>query len=317
MLAPGRRPNLTSRDPRSWPCARIVGRARCGFADGADGDRLDARTQSPGLMTRKRDGSSKIRSRRRPRECPRLPRRGRRARSPSPLCARVGNTEAGGRACGVDVAGNGGYSYAGHQSADRGHGVRATITATRALQVDAGHVAGWVGVGGPGQGVGGEDAWIQVGIASAFGTRTVPLRGDHARRPLPEFIPLDPDVRSARRGTSRCSRSRAPGMLARLGRRQPVTKPVKIRGSSGRWAPIATAESFSGGKVACNSFAFRFERVLVSHGPGGAWKPFDSGDRFLDGGNSCGHSRPPRTTRLAAALRAARNPLPYAFLASS
>ena len=52
---------------------------------------------------------------------------------------------------------------------------------------------------------------------------------------------------------------------------QPVTKPVKIRGSSGRWAPIATAESFNGGQVACNSFAFRFERVLVSHGPGGAW----------------------------------------------
>src|SRR5437867_9474297 len=46
-------------------------------------------------------------------------------------------------ACGA-AAHSGGYSYAGHQATYRGHGVRATITATRTLAVEAGHVAGWV-----------------------------------------------------------------------------------------------------------------------------------------------------------------------------
>ena len=62
--------------------------------------------------------------------------------------------------CGADVAGNGGYTYAGHQATYRGHGVRATISAIRAPNVVAGHVAGWVGVGGPGKGPNGEDSWL-------------------------------------------------------------------------------------------------------------------------------------------------------------
>src|SRR5262245_21203186 len=73
-----------------------------------------------------------------------------------------------GRACGGGTR-EGGYSYAGHQANYRGHGVRATITMTRQPSLEVGHVARWVGVGGPGQGANGEDAWIQAGIASLPG----------------------------------------------------------------------------------------------------------------------------------------------------
>ena len=45
----------------------------------------------------------------------------------------------------------------------------ATISITRAPSVHAGHVAGWVGVGGPGQGANGSDEWIQAGIAAMPG----------------------------------------------------------------------------------------------------------------------------------------------------
>ena len=62
-----------------------------------------------------------------------------------------------------------GYSYAGHQATYTGHGVRATLTLVQRPNVASGHVAGWVGVGGPGQGPNGEDAWIQAGIASMPG----------------------------------------------------------------------------------------------------------------------------------------------------
>ena len=90
------------------------------------------------------------------------------ARSASPRSSAPPTKASAGRACISERRGDG-YSYAGHQAAYRGHGVRATITLTRAPTVDAGHVAGWVGVGGPGQGLNGEDAWIQAGIASMPG----------------------------------------------------------------------------------------------------------------------------------------------------
>ena len=59
------------------------------------------------------------------------------------------------------------YSYAGISSPLRAHGVGAAVTALSAPRVLQGHVAGWVGVGGPGLGPGGSDEWIQVGL-SAF-----------------------------------------------------------------------------------------------------------------------------------------------------
>jgi hypothetical protein len=62
-----------------------------------------------------------------------------------------------------------------------------------------------------------------------------------------------------------------------------VTDPVDLRGSSERWAPTVTAESWNAGTSACNAFGFRFERVLVSYGGGGSWRPFVPGHRFLDG----------------------------------
>jgi hypothetical protein len=234
------------------------------------------------------------------------------------LVAESGTATAGGR-CGADVAGNGGYTYAGYQATDRAHGVRAMITATRALEASSGHVAGWVGVGGPGQGAGGEDAWIQVGIASAFGTEPFLYAEVTRGGRYPRFIPLDSEVAVGEtRNVAVLEVAGRPGWWRVWVDRRPVTKPVKIRGSSGRWAPIATAESFTGGKVSCNSFAFRFEHVLVSHGPGGAWSPFESGHRFLDGGNQV---RALATQRVAADTRqpasASSRPLPYAFVATS
>src|ERR687884_964106 len=59
------------------------------------------------------------------------------------------------------------YSYAGYDSPWYAHGVAATITALEQPVVNVGHVAAWVGVGGVGAGLHGEDEWLQVGY-SAF-----------------------------------------------------------------------------------------------------------------------------------------------------
>src|SRR5918911_3432257 len=57
------------------------------------------------------------------------------------------------------------YSYAGYDSPWYAHGVAATITSLESPIVNVGHVAAWVGVGGVGAGLHGEDEWLQVGVA--------------------------------------------------------------------------------------------------------------------------------------------------------
>jgi hypothetical protein len=234
------------------------------------------------------------------------------------LVAATTTADAGRTACGVDVAGNGGYSYAGHQAARKGHGVRATITAIRAPEVAAGHVAGWVGLGGPGQGPNGTDMWLQVGLASMQGMGTF-LYSEVTRpgRP-PAFRLLEENVQVGEsRRVAVLEMSRRPEWWRVWVNGAPVTKPIHLRGSSERWAPIATAESWNGGEVACNRFAFRFERVSVSHGRGGSWFAFRPGYDFRDGNYRLRSlASAPEGDRAVRRL-SHRGPAPYAFLAAS
>jgi hypothetical protein len=191
-------------------------------------------------------------------------------------------TATAGRACLSDTHA-GGYSYAGHQAAGRGHGVRASITLTRRPNVGAGHVAGWVGVGGRGQGANGGDAWIQAGIASLRGLGTVLYAEITREAAAPELVVVDDVVVGRPYRVAVREVAGHPGWWSVLVDGVPVTTEVHMQGTSGRWAPIATAESWNAGTSACNDFAFRFEHVAVSADTRGAWKPFVSGHRFLDG----------------------------------
>ncbi|HZB23735.1 MAG TPA: hypothetical protein VE444_07800 [Gaiellaceae bacterium] len=192
-------------------------------------------------------------------------------------------TATAGRAC-LSDADAGGYSYAGHQADSRGHGVRASITLTSRPSVHAGHVAGWVGVGGRGQGTNGGDAWIQAGIASLRGLGTV-LYAEIAREANErQLVVVDDDVVVGRPyRIAVLEVAGHPGWWRVWVDGVPATAKVHMQGTSGRWAAIATAESWNGGTPSCNEFGFRFERVAVSHATGGSWRPFVSGHRFLDG----------------------------------
>ena len=92
-----------------------------------------------------------------------------------------------------------------------------------------------------------------------------------------------------------------------------------MRGSAGRWAPIATAESWNAGMASCNDFGFQFERVSVSYGGGGSWRPFVPGHRFLDGANVLRDlaSAPAQTGVYGRTLAGEGSVLPYAFVAAS
>ena len=223
---------------------------------------------------------------------------------------------AGGAAC---SSGKSGYTYAGSQATVFGHGVRATITATRTPSVAAGHVAGWVGVGGPHQGPNGTDEWIQAGVASLPGMD--PLLYAEIARPnsSPQFRVLEQTVPVGEsRSVAVLEMARHPGWWRVWVDGQPATEPIHLRGSSGRWQPIATAESWNGGQPSCNAFAFRFERVSVSYGGGGSWRPFVPGYRFLDPGYRLRPlaSAPARSGVYARRLTAV-GPDPYAFVAYS
>jgi hypothetical protein len=225
---------------------------------------------------------------------------------------------AGSWACGTDVAGNGGYTYAGHQATRKGHGVRATINAVSLPEVAAGHVAAWVGLGGPGLGPNGEDMWIQVGLASMPGLGTI-LYAEIARPgKTPQFVLLQDDVPVGEsRRLAVLEMSRRPERWRVWVDGAPVTKPIHLPGSGGRWAPVATAESWNGGQVACNRFAFRFERVSVSQGRGGSWFAFRPGYRFQDGQYKLRQLAAAPASGVQARSLSHEGPVPYAFVAAS
>jgi hypothetical protein len=212
--------------------------------------------------------------------------------------------------CPGGAHGERGYGYAGHQSALAASGIRATITPLRAPAVRDGHVAGWIGVGGPGAGPGGASQWLQAGIAALPGAGL--LVYTELMRPggKPRFrlVELDAAPGAARVLAVEELPGRTDWWQATLDGR-PVTKPVHLPGFHGRIRPIATAESWNGGTPVCNAFAFRFDDVSVSTKPGGAWSPFIPGARFRDDGFAL---RPSASRTLAAGA-----PASYSFVAST
>ena len=178
-----------------------------------------------------------------------------------------------------------GYTYAGRLSATRAHGVRATLTALARPEVAAGHVAAWVGVGGVGEGPNGSDAWIQIGL-SAFPDSESRLYYEVTRPGAPPtYHEVDPSVRIGERfRVAVLEMGKRPNHWRVWVNGEAISDPVHIPASSGRWRPIATAESWAGTGSACNSFSYRFEGVRVSAAAGGNWRSFVEGHRFLDSG---------------------------------
>ncbi|HKP17945.1 MAG TPA: hypothetical protein VJT84_05650 [Gaiellaceae bacterium] len=50
-----------------------------------------------------------------------------------------------------------------------------------------------------------------------------------------------------------------------------VGRPIALPKSHGRLSPMAIAESWDGGRSACNRYRYRFDRVSLAGAPGGGW----------------------------------------------
>jgi hypothetical protein len=172
------------------------------------------------------------------------------------------------------ACGSSGYAYAGLGSSTRAYGVATELQTVGTPQVLSGHVAGWIGVGGPGSGPNGTNEWIQAGFSAFPGSSFSSLYYEVARPgAAPQYHEIDSGLLA---GTSR-----KVAVLELAGRRgwwrvfvddRAVSEPVFLPGSHGAWRPLATTESWGAGSFVCNRFSYRFGSVAVATRPGGGWQ---------------------------------------------
>jgi hypothetical protein len=167
--------------------------------------------------------------------------------------------------------GSPGYAYAGLQARSKGFGVSATLSATAGALVEYGHVAGWIGVGAPGEGPQGADEWLQVGLNTIAGS-TGALYYEVAQPWGIRYVGLASGVPVGRRYHV--------AVVETAGRRdvwrvwvdgKPASRPIWLPASHGRLTPMAMAESWDGDRAACNRYEYRFAGVRLAVRPGGSW----------------------------------------------
>ena len=147
------------------------------------------------------------------------------------------------------------------------------LTSLAQPAVESGHVAGWVGVGGPGQGPGGSDEWIQVGLNSLPGTGNTlyyEVMRPGAGVSYEEVATNVQNGHPVRVAVLETASQRNAWRIWVDGRA--VTPPITLAGSHRALTPMAMGESWDGGKPACNRFSYRFEGVSVATAPGGSWQ---------------------------------------------
>jgi hypothetical protein len=183
------------------------------------------------------------------------------------------------------ACGSSGYAYAGLGASHRAYGVATWLQSVATPEVLSGHVAGWVGVGGPGAGPNGTDEWIQVGF-SAFPGGSTSLYYEVA---LPHQAPQYHEVAA---GLPAGSTHKVAVVELRTRRswwsvvvdNHAVGDPVYLPASHGAWRPLATTETWGAGSFVCNRFSYRFGSVSVATRPGGGWQRLKSHYTFQNHG---------------------------------
>jgi hypothetical protein len=178
-----------------------------------------------------------------------------------------------------------GYSYAGLYSDAKASGIAATISMLDepAVAGSKSHVAGWVGVGGPGLGPNGEDEWLQVGLAT-FGDSSDGRLYYELARPgsRPRYTELASGIRPGQKlRVAVLELPFAPGswiVISPAG----VAGPFHLPRSHSAWQPIATAESYAE-TTRCNRDAYHFGRLELAR-PDGSWRTMRRATTLQDPG---------------------------------
>jgi hypothetical protein len=184
----------------------------------------------------------------------------------------LGGSVAAASACGED-----GYSYAGVGAPTVSSGITAVITPLGPFNVINGHVAGWVGVGGPGEGPSGSDEWLQIGL-SGFPGNTGDIYYEVTRPgQYPEYhqVMAEPQVGHPYRFAVLEVRTNVWQVFVN---HEPVSPEIYLPQSHNNLSTIATAEAWDGGaNGACNDFLYSFQSVKTAYRPGGLFHTMTGG----------------------------------------
>jgi len=201
------------------------------------------------------------------------------------------------------ACGTGGYIYAGVASSSHAFGIGSTVTPLAGFNVLSGHVAGWVGVGGPRLGPNGADEWLQVGFSGFPDVTGNDLYYELAlpgKQPTYHQIASNLPMGQAAR-IAVLEMHMRPNVWRIWVNGAAASQPIYLPGSHGRWSPIATAESWDGGSAGtCNGFLYRFHRVSIARAPGGGWQRLAGGYQISSSTTRLARSSPTGGSFLAA-----------------
>jgi len=185
--------------------------------------------------------------------------------------------------CGTASAlacGSNGYTYSGVEARSLAFGVSVDVTAVADYAFPRGHVAAYVGVGGPGQGPGGTNEWLQVGLSGFPGVVGSDVYYEVA---LPSrhvvYHQLAAGVPAGKTASVAVLELRhRPNWWRVWLNGRTVSRPILLPGSHHRWQPVASAEAWDGGTGGtCNGFLYDFRHVRIAHAPGGHWRLLSRG----------------------------------------
>jgi hypothetical protein len=191
-----------------------------------------------------------------------------------------------GNASGVAASCASSYSYAGFDNSRHAHGITAVLTPMSEPTVERGHVAAWIGVGGIGLGPHHLTEWLQVGLSAGEGATSSNLYYEVARpHDSARFTAVLPTVAVGEsHKVAVLELTRRPSWWRVWVDHEPVTAPIYLPGSHGSWEPQALGESWNDGSRACNTYAYRFDRLYYAKHPGGSWRKFEKGVCYDDPG---------------------------------
>jgi|SRR5581483_1635202 len=169
--------------------------------------------------------------------------------------------------------GPGGFAYAGLTARAAGAGIAATLSAIAQPVVESGHVAAWVGVGGPNEGPNGEPEWVQVGLSAEPGKPGRLYYEVERGNADPRYFPIASGIPAgAKHRVAVAEVAGRPGTWRVWVDGKPASAPIYLPESHGNLTAMAMSESWDGGQPACNRYAYSFGHVALATRPGGTWR---------------------------------------------
>ena len=191
------------------------------------------------------------------------------------LTAAVAAVALGGAARALACGDSEGYSYVGIGTPSNAYGISARIAQVSAFDILNGHVAGWVGVGGPGQGPHGSNEWLRVGYAAFPGITGSDVYYEVARPgQYPSYHQVSTGVAvGTYTKVTVLEMHNRPNLWRVWVNHKPVSPPIRLPESHDGLMPTVTSENWDGGTGAmCNDFLYSFRHVSIAHAPGGDWQ---------------------------------------------